>query len=146
MTHNPQVRGSAYFPFVQFMERLGAPYERKMENGLVPALIHKDQEALVPVYLAHSFLESCARNTGVPNFGFIVGGEARIENLGAFGRNLVRSLTLHDALNKIRAQFFLYSSAERLWWIRAGANVISFIAIRITPGRAAATRSNAHCC
>jgi len=72
MTHNPQVRGSAYLPFVQFMERLGAPYERKMEMGLVPALVHKDQEALVPVYLAHSFLERCARATGQLNFGFNV--------------------------------------------------------------------------
>jgi len=101
MTFNPRVRGSAYLPFVHFMERLGVPYQRAMDRTIIPALVLEDQEALVPVYLAHSFVESCARNIGLPDFGFIAGREARIEDLGAFGRSVVRSLTLHDALGKI---------------------------------------------
>lgn len=97
-----------------------------MEDGLIPALVNKDQEALVPVYLAHSFLERSALTAGLPHFGFIVGREAQVENLGAFGRSLLRSLTLHDALGKIRSQFSLYSSAERLWWIHTGPSVNFF--------------------
>ena len=69
MTPSPQVRTSAYLPFVQFMEGLGAPYERGMDDRLVATVMNRDQEALVPVDLAHSFLAKSARSTGIPNLG-----------------------------------------------------------------------------
>ncbi|SCW61586.1 Helix-turn-helix domain-containing protein [Rhizobium mongolense subsp. loessense] len=122
----PLVRGSAYLPFVEFMEEIGAPVERVLEKALIPALVHKDPEALVPVQLAHSFLDKSARAVGSPDFGFAVGEHARIESLGAFGRSLRRSLTLHDALGKLHSKFPLYSSAERIWWSRTGNDVQIF--------------------
>lgn len=124
ITATPQVRGSAYLPFVEFMEKIGAPVERELEKALVPAIVREDPEALVPAHLAHSFLERSARSVGLPDFGFVVGQQAKVEGLGAFGRSLRRSLTLHDALGKLRSKFALYSSAERIWWSRAGENVL----------------------
>lgn len=120
----PQVRSSAYFPFVQFMEGIGAPVARGLEEPLMPAMVHQDPEMLVPVHLAHAFLERSARRLGAENFGFIVGREARIQGLGAFGRSVSRSLTLHDALGKLHSKFHLYSSAEQLSCTRSGSTVL----------------------
>lgn len=106
------------------MERHGAPVWRKLDGDLIQAVVRRDGEALVPVHLAHSFLATSARSAGITNLGYMVGGEARIQGLGAFGRNLMRSLTLYDALCKIRSMFALYSSAERLWWVQSGSNVV----------------------
>ncbi|QPC42522.1 helix-turn-helix domain-containing protein [Kaustia mangrovi] len=114
----PQVRSSAYLPFVAFLESAGVPVERDPEGALISAVAHRDKEALVPVHLAHAFLERGARLLGHEDFGVLVGTGMRIEELGAFGRNLCRSLTLHDALNKFPSQYSLYSSAERIWWVR----------------------------
>lgn len=109
MTPAPQVRSSAYLPFIAFMERAGAPVARDLEEALVPAFVHRDPEILVPTHLAHSFLERSARAVGLPDYGFSVGRNAGIKDLGAFGRSLRRSLTLHDALGKFQSQFALYS-------------------------------------
>src|SRR5262245_50689880 len=119
----PQVRASAYLPFVRFLERIGAPFERELDKELVPTIARQDQEALVPSHLAHAFLEKGARLAGVSDFGFVVGKQARVEDLGAFGRSLRRSLTLHDALGKLQSSFALYSSAEHIWWYRSGEKI-----------------------
>src|SRR5262245_14984094 len=104
MSPTPQSRASAYLPFVQFLEGIGAPFERALDKELVPTIARQDPEALVPSHLAHAFLEKGARLAGIADFGFVA-GDARIEGLGAFGRTLRRSLTLHDALGKLHSSF-----------------------------------------
>ena len=106
------------------MEKVGTPFEHRLEDELVPSLAHRNWETLVPVHLAHTLLKRSARTLGLPDFGFIVGQNARVEDLGAFGRSLRRSLTLHDALGKLRSKFPLFSSAEQIWYSRVGHNVV----------------------
>lgn len=120
----PQVRSSAYLAFVEFMEKAGVPFGQWLEDDLVPSLVYRDRETLVPVHLAHSFLQRSARTLGLPELGFVVGQNARVADLGAFGRSLQRSLTLHDAVGKLRSKFPLFSSAERIWCSRVGHNVL----------------------
>ncbi len=122
-TATPQVRGSAYLLFVDFLEKAGAPLDKDLPEALLPAIICKDPEALVPVHLAHRFIGRAARSIGLADFGFVVAQDARVDHLGAFGRTVRRSLTLNDALGKIRSKFPFYSSAETLWWIRNGSSV-----------------------
>ncbi|WP_202329959.1 helix-turn-helix transcriptional regulator [Mesorhizobium sp. L-8-3] len=119
----PQVRVSAYLPFIQYMERQGAAFQQEFGDTLLPAVAAKNVEALVPIHLAHAFLARCARSADAADLGYVVGRAATVEGLGAFGRSLLRSLTLHDALGKVRSTFALYSSAERLWWRRSLGNV-----------------------
>ncbi len=126
MTPVPQVRGSAYLPFVEFLDKADVFVERGIERDLVPAIVHRDGEALVPVHLAHSFLEKGARKLGRDDFGVLVGRNFQICEMGAFGRSLCRSLTLHDALTKLRSTFSLYSSAERVWWTQKTKETVSF--------------------
>ncbi len=127
MTPVPQVRGSAYLPFVEFLDTAGVSIDRGIERDLVPAIVHRDGEALVPVHLAHSFLEKGAHKLGREDFGILVGRNFRVVELGAFGRSLYRSLTLNDALNKVQSTFSLYSSAERVWWMRKTKDMAFFL-------------------
>ncbi|HWK65093.1 MAG TPA: helix-turn-helix domain-containing protein [Rhizobiaceae bacterium] len=126
MSAVPQVRGSAYLPFVHFMDEIGASLGGSPGEALLPAMVRQDPEALIPIHLAHAFLDSSARSAGLTDLGFVVGQHMRVDSLGAFGRSLLRSLTLHDALGKIRAKFSFYSSAERVWWSRRGPDVFLF--------------------
>ncbi len=122
----PQVRGSAYVPFVQFLDDIGASVGGAPAEALLPAIVRQDPEALIPIHLAHAFLDRSARSAGLADLGFVVGQRMRVDSLGAFGRSLLRSLTLHDALGKIRAKFSLYSSAEHVWWSQRGPSVFIF--------------------
>ena len=121
-----QVRGSAYLPFVLFMDDIGASVGSSTAEALLPAMVRQDPEALIPIHLAHGFLERSAKAAGLADLGFVVGQHMHVDSLGTFGRSLLRSLTLHDALGKIRAKFSLYSSAERVWWSQRGENVYLF--------------------
>lgn len=123
MTILHQVRGSAYARFVDFVEDAGAPIWRWQLDALVPEIVRENPESLVPIHLAHSFLDKGARFVGLPDFGFVAGKTACVADLGAFGRSLQRSVTLYDALCKIRSGFALYSSAENVWWYQVGANI-----------------------
>jgi AraC-like DNA-binding protein len=105
------------------MEEIGAPVEREIERALVPRIVREDPETLVPVHLAHAFLDRCAHNVGLADFGYVAGRNATVDGLGVFGRSLRRSLTLHDALGKLKTKFALYSSAERIWWVHSGQKV-----------------------
>jgi AraC-like DNA-binding protein len=120
VTAVPQVRSSAYLPFVKFFELAGEPVRRGLVGELIPAVARKDSEALVPIHLAHAYLERGARKFGQPDLGILVGENMKIADLGAFGRSLLRSLTLHDALNKFPAFYSQFSSAEKIWWTRKG--------------------------
>jgi AraC-like DNA-binding protein len=125
MTAAPQVRVSPYLLFVEFMEKAGLSAERELEKSLLPSIAYRDPETLVPIHLAHDLLERGARALGLPDFGFVVGQQARVESLGVFGKTLRRALTLHDALGKMRMMFALYSSGERIWW-RCGQHRVFF--------------------
>ena len=130
----PQVRVSAYLAVVEFMRRSGGLSSRHVDDGLLAAIADRNPEALVPIYLAHAFLDRSARATGLAELGYVVGRGMRVESLGAFGRSVVRSLSLLDALGKVRAKFGLYSSAERIWWSRRGEAVSIFHAYNVETG------------
>ncbi len=123
----PQVRGSAYLPFVEFLEAAGATVETGVDSELMSSIVRRNSEAFVPMHLAHRFLARGARKIGQQDFGILVGRKIGVESLGAFGRSVRRSLTLHDALGKFHLMFPLYSSAERIWWERDRNNLAFFL-------------------
>lgn len=139
----PQVRSSAYLPFVAFLERTGESVERGAEGGLIPAVAYRDPEALVPIHLAHSYLERGARSLDLDDFGILVGAQMTVAELGAFGRSLQRSLTLHDALNKFHASYDLFSSAEHIWWTKGNEDAYFLHQYTCVTGRG--SRHARHC-
>lgn len=123
MQQFPQVRVSAYLPFARYMDRVGVEWKQGTNRTLLKALAEENVEALVPIHVAHAFLARCARSSGISDLGYVAGLTETVAGLGAFGRNLQRSLTLYDAMKKIYSTFAHYSSAERLWWRQSGRNV-----------------------
>lgn len=111
----PLVRSSAVLPFLGFAKRIGVPLEQRLADAKLPHSIYADPETLVPLNHAFDFVNRVARREGLPQMGFLVGSETQFQDLGAFGRLVLQSLTLHEALEKISRVIHLYSSSQHIW-------------------------------
>jgi hypothetical protein len=111
----PMVRSSALIPFLGFAERIGVSVDKQLAEAKLPASICADPEALIPMKHAFLFVDHLARKEGLADVGFLVGHQTQFQDLGAFGRLVLQSLTLHDALEKLSHVITLYSSAQRIW-------------------------------
>ena len=109
------VRASSLVPFINFLERIGAPVERRLAAYMIPPEALHEPEGLVPLNQAFLFLEQNAKAEGVENLGILAAGLIHIEHLGAFGRIIRRAQTLHDALLKAAKLLPSYNSAHRIW-------------------------------
>lgn len=108
----PLVRTSSLLPFVGFLERIGAPVERRMAEVRLPYHALSDPESLVPLNQALLFIDGTARHEGLRDLGVLVGRNTHLPELGAFGRLVLQSLTLFDALTKVSQVIHLYNSAQ----------------------------------
>jgi len=77
----------------------------------------------MPLYQLCDFLSSVARAEGIDDLGFRVGGHLGIESLGAYGRLIAQSLTLHEAIQTSLALITSYNSGLRIWAERHGDQV-----------------------
>lgn len=116
----PLCRASALFPFIGFSERIGAPVSRKLSDCKLPHLSLESPETLFPLASGFRFVASVARSEGLEHLGFVVGLDTRFQDLGAFGRLVLGSLTLHDALCQVSSVIHLYNSAQYIWLERHG--------------------------
>lgn len=131
------VRASALLPFVGFLERIGAPVERRMGEFRLPYQALSDPESLVPLNQALLFIDGSARREGLRELGVLVGRATHIPELGAFGRLVLGSLTLFDALTKVSQIIHLYNSAQHIWmdnW-NGKARVCTAYGPNVGPGR-----------
>jgi AraC-like DNA-binding protein len=111
----PLVRASAVVPFVNFLERAGAPAECLLEDvGLSPRIL-ENPESLLPLSLCLSFFAHLARKEKLADVGLVVGRCTRFDQLGAFARLFRGAQTLHEALNRVICAIALYNSGERIW-------------------------------
>jgi AraC-like DNA-binding protein len=126
----PLCRASALLPFVSFSEKIGAPVSRLLWDCKLPQQALETPEALFPLASGFRFVASVARSEGLPHLGFTVGLDTRFQDLGAFGRLVLESLTLHDALSKISSIIHLYNSAQSIWLERQGETTLICTAYR----------------
>lgn len=133
----PFVRASSLLPFIAFCERIGAPVERRMAEARLPSHALSDPESLIPLNQGLLFIDRMARSEGLRDLGALVGRETHVPELGAFGRLILQSLTLHDALAKISQIIHLYNSAQSIWtdsW-NGKARVCTAYGPNVGPGR-----------
>lgn len=117
----PLIRVNTFSPFLTFLERLGSPVERWLEEVKLSSLALDDPESLLPRHLAFSFLQKAAQAEGIENLGLLVGRETLIAHLGNFGRLLLGSFTLYDALTKLQKYAHIYNSEEQYWFEEGGS-------------------------
>lgn len=116
MTAVPMVRNSAVLPFVEFAEQIGATVAARLSAAKLPhAIRYSGSETLVPLNHSFRFLDRLARDEGLSQLGFLVGSKTDFQDLGAFGRLVLRSMTLHEALEKISHVIHLYNSVQHIW-------------------------------
>lgn len=133
----PLVRTSALLPFVEFLERIGAPVERRMAEVRLPYHALSEPESLIPLNQGLLFLDGIARSEGLKDLGVLVGRQTHVPQLGAFGSLILQSLTLYDALTKISQIIHLYNSAQFIWadsW-NGKARVCTAYGPNVGPGR-----------
>ncbi|PZV16948.1 MAG: AraC family transcriptional regulator [Pseudanabaena sp.] len=109
----PLVRANVVFPFVQFLNQIGAPTERLLRQVKLPVTTLENPEVLIPAYLANDFLEQAAHREGIENLGVIVGQQTFAETFGVYGKLVSQSLTLYDLLKTIEGLHAKFNSGAR---------------------------------
>jgi len=116
----PFTRACSLRPFVDILETMGAPAARFLQQSGIPAALLGEPEALVPLRLAYLFLEKAARAEGIDQLGLAVGQRASTFDLGVFGGQLRRSVTVYDYLRTGVRLIGSATSGERFWLTREG--------------------------
>lgn len=116
----PFARSSALAPFVDFLETTGAPVDRWLGQARIAPWLLDDPEALVPCHSAYRFVELSAREEHLEDLGMIVGQRTSALDLGAFGRALQGTATVHEYLRTGIRLIGAHSSGTRLWLTAAG--------------------------
>lgn len=123
MNHIPLVRANILTGFVRLLEEIGAPVQRLLATTKLPTSVLEDPEALLPLKQVFEFYEQSVQAEGCESLGLLVGQKIQIEDLGAFGRLLRHSLTLHDAIQTAIHMIAAYNSGDRIWLIEQGDQV-----------------------
>lgn len=115
MKYIPLLRVNTILPFVTFLNRIGSPTERLLEQVQLSVFALDNPEALIARHQAFLFLQKAAQKEGIENLGLLVGQATSIANLGIFGRIICQSLTLYDAFNTAKNIITANNSGEILW-------------------------------
>lgn len=119
----PLIRASILTGFVTFLEEIGAPVQRLLVTAKLPTSVLQSPESLLPLKQVCEFYEQSARTEGCENLGLLAGQKIQIEELGAFGRLLCHSPTLHDAIQTAIHMIATFSSGDRIWLTEQGNQV-----------------------
>jgi AraC-like DNA-binding protein len=111
----PFVRANAFYPFISFLDSIGAPTEAYLGRVRIPEPMLEDPEGLVPIFPAYRFLEMVAEKEGTEGIGTVVGQTASAFDLGAFGSALQGASTVYDYLLTGIRLIGSHSSNTRLW-------------------------------
>ncbi len=115
MTHIPLIRMNVLHGVMALLQQLDAPTEHLLAKAKLPPLILHEPETLIPLKQALHFIETAAATEGIDQFGLLAGQQTRIAHLGAFGRLLCHSLTLHDAIRAVIRLVRSYNTGDRIW-------------------------------
>jgi AraC-like DNA-binding protein len=120
----PLVRAGSAVPFIGFLQAVGAPVERYLAAAGLSSLTDEAPESLVPLRPVLEFFDRAATAEGIESFGLLVGARTELDALGAFGRVILRSVTVEDAIRAAAENMRLYNSAERIWLHREDDRVL----------------------
>ncbi len=119
----PLIRASILTGFVAFLEEINAPVERLLATTKLPTSVLQAPEALLPLKQVCEFYEQSAQVAGCESLGLLAGQKVQIEDLGAFGRLLCHSPTLHDAIQSAIHMIATFNSGDRIWLKEQGDQV-----------------------
>jgi hypothetical protein len=111
----PLIRASILTGFVTLLEEIGAPVQSLLATTKLPTSVLHTPEALLPLKQVCEFYAQSAQVQECETLGLLAGQKVQIEELGAFGRLLYHSPTLHDAIQTAIHMIATYNSGDRIW-------------------------------
>lgn len=97
----PLVRAGLFFQVVDTLQALNQPIIPLLSSaGISEAWLEADVDDLMPLLFVYRLYEQAARKMGVVSFGALV-SEQPVRRIGNFGRIILESLTVYDALRNI---------------------------------------------
>lgn len=116
----PLIRAGILLPLVDFLDRMGSPTERLLEQvSLSPAALD-NPDRLLTLYQGATLAESAAALEGLEVLGFLAGRQTPARKLGSFGKILQNSLTLFDLLSTIEQTVGMVNSGQHVNLVYAG--------------------------
>jgi AraC-like DNA-binding protein len=111
----PFVRANALGPFFSFLNDLGAPVDRLLQEARVSRSLAHDPEGLLSVFSCYRFVGLAARREKLEDIGVVVGQRTSSFELGAYGAALRDTSTLYEYLQAGVRLIGEHSSGTRLW-------------------------------
>jgi len=117
------VPASFVWPFLEFLQDIGAPSGRFMACAGIPEHAFESQECLLPLHSLTRFAEFASRAEGF-HLGLEVGRRTSLHRFGDYGLAILSSSTLKEALVTSERYCRLYNPGLRLMVLAEGNNVI----------------------
>ena len=121
----PMARLSMIAPIVQFLEGIGSPFEKAMEQVHLPLEALEAPETLVPLNILLNFIDRAADGEGIENLGIAMIGATSVLDTGMFGYLIGQSYTLYEALQRTCeiSRIAMSESGDKIWLIEAEDHV-----------------------
>jgi AraC-like DNA-binding protein len=121
----PLIRLSMITPIIQFLEGIGTPIEKRMEQVNVPLAALATPETPLPVMMLLQFIHQAADREGIENLGVAMHDTVSITDTGLFGALICQSFTLYDALQRTCeiSRLAMSESGDKVWLIEEAEQV-----------------------
>jgi len=117
----PLMRAGSVVPFVNYLQGLRSPADRLPEQLGFTDRTLDNPESLVPIRRVWELLGVAAQLEGLNNIGLLVGSTTAIEELGAYGKAILASSNLYEAINIASSLLPTQNSGAEMWMeIQAG--------------------------
>ena len=135
-SHVPFTRACAIWSFIDFLDTIGAPTERFLQQAGIPPALLEQPESLVPLHLVYSFFEHAANAEGINNFGLLAAQQTSSYDIGIFGKLLREALTVHEYLQMGLQMIGSLTLGERFWLTKEGDQIRMhhYLPGNVTPG------------
>lgn len=115
----PLLHAQQAVPFVDFLNRLGAPTARMLQRCHLPQLVYDGADVHLPERQIWALAELATQAEGIPDLGLRVGQLIDLRKLG-LAQQLSASPTLYDALSTFCEEVRQHSSHAAFWLVRDG--------------------------
>jgi AraC-like DNA-binding protein len=127
------VKASHLQPFISFLDKVGAPLDRLLNQVNLHADYFSDKDNLIAEAPFWSLLENASNSQGIEDLGFQVTEQLSLDSYGVFGAKVMQANSLYQALTTfIRDMgqqsncppFWLMEQGDFVWFCRLGTQGI----------------------
>lgn len=101
--------------YTRLLESMGAPVDRLLASSGISAWLLQYPAAAIPLKNTFRFLELACRTQGTDHLGLHLGLTTTLDEYGAYGAILKRSLTVHEYVQKGITLYNMLVTGQRFW-------------------------------